>query len=217
MFYIAIERQATTEIRFSNNKTVITHALLLNYLPNGEGFIPLFLSRLHAYIYLKPTGLLKEFKLVPTNSIELGIYQDICQSEQETGQTLFPHTCRMIFGVTKDRNKKSCLLYYSKAYPLSVAFFSEEDTRKELRSQLGKAYDLAVDSDDGSETKITQQGDKLIKKMKLVISDSENRHLSDNAPLPENIGKMYGFVLVDKNWTMYAVPGQPTQCVLAFV
>ncbi len=216
MLYFAIERQATDQIRFVNGTTTVP-SFLTNALLTNENVIPVFLSRVHAYIHLKTSGLLREFKLVTSDNIALDTYRHICKEEKKTGKQLLSSLCRIVLGVGK-QNGKQGLAFFDKAYQLHETFFDENIIRKEVEKALGDAYHTIVKDDKLDENKIVELGDEIIESANLSIkaSTDKNQVIEPESAL-QNIGAMHVFILKDKDQSVFTIMENDGQYVLTFV
>ena len=62
--------------------------------------IPVFISKLQDYIYLKRAGLLEEFQLVDTNSVLLGAYRHTGE-HKNVGELLDNHAAKLVTEMRK--------------------------------------------------------------------------------------------------------------------
>ena len=217
MLYFAIERQATAQMQFVNG-TVTVPSFLTNPLLTNENVIPVFLSRVHAYIHLKTSGLLSEFKLVTSDNIELDTYRHICKEEKNTGKKLLLSSCRIVLGIGK-QNGEQGLAFFNKVYKLHETFFDEDIIRKEVEKAFGDdAYHAIVEDDKLDENKIVELGDKVIGDANLSVkaSTDKNQDIEPESAL-QNIGAMHVFILKDKDQAAFTIKENDGQYVLTFV
>ena len=216
MLYFAIERQATDQIRFANGAATAP-SFLTNSLLTDENVIPVFLSRVHAYIHLKTSGLLGEFKLVTSDNFELDTYRHICKEEKKTGKQLLPTSCRIVLGVGKQDGEQG-LAFFDKAYKLYETFFDEDVIRKEIANEFGDAYLTIIENDKLDENKIVELGDKIIGAGNLSVNTSadKNQDIEPESAF-HNIGAMHVFILKDKDQSAFTIMENDDRYILTFV
>lgn len=219
MFYIAVEKQATLEIRTDKNKTIMAPAFMTGNLPEGGEFIPVFLSRLHAYVYLKPLRLFHEFKVVPINSAELSTYRIICDEEKRLNKNLYPISCRLVLGIGVE-DKEPRLGYFNKSYNLSDIFLDKESLLNEVCDAIGsRDYQVIINEDKLNDHEIVIKGDNIIQKLGVVIKESNSitETSTNQTPSQQDFDSMYGYILVDKNFGMYGRKENGIDYIFAFI
>ncbi len=100
MLYLAIAK-TPMDIKTADGKTATTHPFFVQYVNDRQEMIPVFLSKLQAYIYLKPVGLLEEFQLVTTDSVFLSVYRNTANWAKETNTLISSAWCQVVRALWK--------------------------------------------------------------------------------------------------------------------
>jgi len=158
--YLAMTR-TPDEIKGADGKTVTMHMLFVQYVDDNQEIVPVFLSKLHAYMYLKPAGLLEEFQLVSPDSAFLAPYRGAAKQAEKSSLSIVPGWCQIGLGIIKQENEYK-LSIYGKRFSLYELFFSAEKIQQEVVAHLGDYYQIIVDNNRLSDEEIVAAAEKLI-------------------------------------------------------
>ena len=161
---------------------------------------------------------MNEFKLVTANSIEIDIYQKICQEEEKTGKQLISNSCRIVLGIGKQGGEQG-IAFYNKAYKLRDVFFEGNAIEKEIADKLGSAYNAIVENDRLDDDKIAELGDEVIGSENFAIKSSlaDQSHSIEPASSSQNLGSMYVFILKGKGGAIFSTEENGCHYILTFI
>lgn len=213
--YLAITR-TPHPVQSTEGKAVSMHLLFVHYLNDSQEIAPVFLSKLHAYLYLKPAGLLDEFQLVPLDSMLLDVYR------HSVHDATFPVECRIGIGVIKQEGAFQ-LAMYDKRFSMRDLFFSQSAITQELIDALGGSYHTICETNQLPDPEIIQMAEKhaLENNINLTQNTSKEDPKQIEAIIDRNldkeIGSLYGFVLTFKNGSIFLTPEQDKPVINVFV
>lgn len=249
--FVAIAK-APIEIKDATGKSMAIHPLFVQYLGENQEVVPVFLSKLQAYIYLKPAGFFEEYQLVTTDSVFLKPYQNLAKWSKEATIDTSKIWCQIALGILKNDTEYQ-LGMYDKKYSLKEIFFSGAKIEQEIADFLGDKYQIIVENNQLTDEEIVKSAEefinststtnqpssltsKLKQKFKTIFTKSNNKlnktkinekvaQLSDEDKqrieeiakqnLEEDLGSTYGFVLKNKDGTLYAPKETDNKHVIA--
>lgn len=222
MLYFVIECQATSWGRsVDGKKEVILPSFSITYLPNNQEIVPIFLTRLHAYIYLKAANSLNEFKIVSIENLELNVYRNIFK--EEANKNSFPYEFKLVVGFSS-KDTQCHTVFFNKSFQAYEIFAKVCNLENEIAAMLGKElYNNISNTDKTNDNDIMEIGNEIIditvpkkKYASKVISTIKNIFYKEsNKPETEykphqdvNLGTMRLFILKHADGSAYAPPGK---------
>lgn len=157
MFYFLVEIQATCELYDKSGKPTIVPALRTAEFSAGQEAVPVFLSKRHAYLYMKSNKLDQEFKLASTNDYTMAYYRNIAEAAKEKAPWQF-----MIVIALAQQAKLLDIRLWDKAVSLYDLFFNEQAIRQELAEIFGDHYQSIVDDEQLSDEEIIKKSDQFL-------------------------------------------------------
>ncbi|MFU8797322.1 MAG: hypothetical protein ACNA7Y_01300 [Gammaproteobacteria bacterium] len=201
--YVLIENQPTFNIQ-----GMTVPAFYIIYLSDEKPVIPVFLSRVHAYGYIKSNDLNKEFKLVSIDDFSLETYRDICKQGQ--GSALYP--CHLVMGLAAQQQ----FMFFNQEVSLKEIFYDRQQIENTLATTVGELY-ATIRSDDAA---VSEQAifDEAVKPSFLKsIKDFFNPKTQQKENLPRNIGQGHLFLVKGSNMDFSCMYDGKYKNVLLFV
>lgn len=170
MFYLLVELQATNEIYDPLGRPRIVPSLCLstNTVDNKE-FIPVFLSKRQAYLYMKSNQLGHEFKIVSTEDYDVEFYRNATQASQDNKLWL----CMMVIDLAQ-KGQKLDIMCWQNTVSLYNVFFNEATLRQELSEILGKYYQLFGEDEQLSDDEIIQSSEPILSGLRTPADPQSN-------------------------------------------
>ena len=228
MLFLCIERYASQQVEVVDENDKVSGKVsvpgIFSSTLNDNDILPVFISKCHAYIYLKKLNMEKEFKVVAVNGIELDHYKVICENSREVGKKIELSVPIRIVISPVEKDNKIEFLYLNKLYELPDILLDWQARIEEVKDAVKDSYQSLVASNQWDDEKITKFSDELfasqqpskgmistltqhIKKMfsksepTTQADDFDYNHLKEN--LSKNLGSTYVYILRDKKGNLY--------------
>ncbi|MFU8797128.1 MAG: hypothetical protein ACNA7Y_00250 [Gammaproteobacteria bacterium] len=201
--YVLIEHQPTFTIQ-----GVTVPAFYTVYPSDEKPFIPVFLSRIPAYEYIKTNALNKEFKLVSVDDFSLDTFRDIC--EQGEGSALYP--CRLVMGL----NKQQKFMCFNKEVSLNDIFYHREGIESTLTTAFGDLYASIKSEDAAVSEQALFEGAKKPSSFKAFFKSLFKPKTPQKEQSPVNVGQGHLFVVISSDSTFCCVDEGKYKNILLF-
>lgn len=225
--YFIIERQATAEIK-AKNVDIIVPCFITTLMEDGREVIPVFLSRLHAHMYLASIKKLDEFQVVDINNMGLSGYISVYTELKSKTDEFFKYEFYIVTSLHKVK-KSLGLAFLRKQYKGYELFCNTESVEKETLSLIPEELRKIIQrtnklSDDkiiaqtqaylASSKTISDKSQELFTKIKNKLFPKRYNPAEHDKGEDIEVGKMRVFMLIDKAGNTYSSmqEGKPVIC-----
>lgn len=217
--YFAIERQPTGKIHTTANKHIVAPCFFTAKLATGEEFVPVFLSKLHGYVFIQQQNNTNDFHLVRSENICIDVYREICKEEILRKKTMIPWPCMIVTALQKQEEKHALVLYEKKLLMQEI-FFEEENIKKKLHIELNDMYLNALNHESLTDEQLIVLANKAMRtenknirkspllkiaeKISHVLPKKQQKTESQKETEEKEVGAMHVFLLKQKDGSLFA-------------